>query len=114
MSEKIKDDTIYFILWVDSLANNWIAKMLKLKIKRFFFDNDKNINDYVIIDLHKEIDDEKIEKYIEWINKLHTNTIFISLNIENQSQTQDIISNIEQSNLYYFTDFIDKFIDVSQ
>jgi len=106
-----ENKTIFVIFWEDTLINKWISNVLKLKIKQKYFHETQNSDDYIIVDLHKDIDSVQIKEYINSINKIFKDVKFISLYIDaNLIQSEQIIIDIKKeptiSNLYYITEIL--------
>jgi recombinational DNA repair protein RecR len=110
---------IYVIFWEDTLINKWISNVLRLKIKQEYFLEIRNSDDYIIVDLHKNIDSEQIKEYIKAINTLFNNVTFISLYIDwNLAQSELLIKKIKRelniTNLDYIKDILWSFQNVPQ
>lgn len=102
---------IYVIFWEDILINKWISNVLRLKIKQKYFHETQNSDDYIIVDLHKNIDSKQIKEYIISINNIFKDVIFISLYldwslIQSKNTIQDLKSELKDVNLQYITDFL--------
>jgi hypothetical protein len=119
----MENEKVYVIFWEETLLNKWLANALRLKIKKEVFNNlgGIDINDYVLIDLHKNIDTSQIKDSVLWINEILKNSIFISLYVDSSiEQSKAIIESAKENlkwsdiTIKYFTEFLNNSQNRSQ